>query len=167
MGHASEKKVLVVDDEPDIRVFVNAFLQEAGFNVEVAIDGIDALDKIRADKPDLITLDLVMPRKSGLALLRNLKKSDEWNDIPIIIITAHAADDFGNKYMKELNALEARFKPDQIMEKPIIPSELISAIGSLLSVEIDETGMDERDDLIDLIKAADPKKLDEVKKLFS
>ncbi|NQU63172.1 MAG: response regulator [SAR324 cluster bacterium] len=167
MVHASEKKVLVVDDEPDIRIFVSACLQEAGFSVDDAIDGLDALNKIMGNKPDLITLDLMMPRKSGVALLRNLKKSDEWNDIPIIIITAHASDSFGSKYMRELNALEAHLRPQHIMEKPIIPSKLVSVVSSLLAVETDVTEGDERDSVIDLIKSADQGKLDEIKKLFS
>jgi DNA-binding response OmpR family regulator len=167
MVHASEKRVLVVDDEPDIRIFVSACLSEAGFQVEDAIDGLDALNKIMANKPDLITLDLMMPRKSGVALLRNLKKSEEWNDIPIIIITAHASDSFGSKYMRELNALEERLKPQHIMEKPIIPSKLVSVICSLLSVQTDDAEFEERDSVIDLIKSADQSKLDEIKKLFS
>ncbi len=167
MVHASEMKILIVDDEPDIRIFVGACLQEAGFNVDDAIDGLDALNKITADKPDLITLDLMMPRKSGVALLRNLKKSDEWNDIPIIIMTAHASDSFGSKYMRELNALDDHLKPQHIMEKPIIPTKLVSVISSLLSVETDKSALDERDNVIDLIKDCDQSKLDEVKKLFS
>ncbi len=167
MVHASEKRVLIVDDEPDIRIFVSACLQEAGFVVDEAIDGLDAFNKIVGNKPDLITLDLMMPRKSGVALLRNLKKSDEWNDIPIIIITAHASDSFGNKYMRELNALESHLKPEHIMEKPIIPSKLVSVVSSLLGVETNIAAIDERDSVIDLIKSADQSKLDEIKKLFS
>ncbi len=167
MGLASEKNVLVVDDEPDIRLFISTCLQEAGFNVEVAIDGLQALEKIRSNKPDLLTLDLVMPRKSGLALLRNLKKSDDWNDIPIIIVTAHASDGFGSKYMKELNALEPHLQPQHIMEKPIIPSKLVSIVSSLLSVQLDESLMDGREDVLDIIKSCDQEKLDEVRKLFA
>lgn len=167
MAHASEKKILVVDDEPDIRIFVTACLSEAGFMVEDAIDGLDALNKIRGNKPDLITLDLMMPRKSGVALLRNLKKSDEWNQIPIIIVTAHASDSFGSKYMRELNALEPHLKPQHIMEKPIIPSKLVSVVSSLLSVQAEEMDTNERESVIDLIKSADQSKLDEIKKLFS
>jgi two-component system alkaline phosphatase synthesis response regulator PhoP len=167
MNLASEKKVLVVDDEPDIRIFVRACLEDAGFVVDDAIDGLDALNKISESKPDLITLDLMMPRKSGVALLRNLKKSDEWCDIPIIIITAHASDSFGNKYMRELNALDSHLKPQHIMEKPIIPSKLVSVVSSLLFVQTNVSEGEERDSVIDLIRSADQGKLDEIKKLFS
>ena len=62
MTQASEKRILVVDDEPDVRNFLAACLEDAGFNVETAFDGVDALEKIEAFSPDLMTLDMVMPR---------------------------------------------------------------------------------------------------------
>jgi len=167
MVHDSEKRVLVVDDEPDIRIFVSACLSEAGFMVEDAIDGLDALNKIRDNKPDLITLDLMMPRKSGVALLRNLKKSRDWNEIPIIVVTAHASDSFGSKYMREINALEEHLRPQHIMEKPIIPTKRVSVVCSLLPVESTDSGTEEMEGVIDLIKSADQSKLDEIKKLFA
>jgi CheY-like chemotaxis protein len=74
MAQASEKKILVVDDEPDVRNFLAACLEDAGFNVETAVDGIDALEKVEAFSPDLMTLDMVMPRMPGIKVIRELRK---------------------------------------------------------------------------------------------
>jgi len=60
---ASKKKILVVDDEPDVRNFLAACIEDAGFKVITAIDGVDALEKVAKDPPDLITMDMVMPRR--------------------------------------------------------------------------------------------------------
>jgi len=85
MAHASEKKILVVDDEPDVRNFLASCIEDAGFIVETAVDGVDALEKIQADIPDLMTLDMVMPRKSGISLMRKLRENENWANIPVII----------------------------------------------------------------------------------
>ena len=65
MAKANEKKILVVDDEPDVRNFLIACIQDAGFMVDSAVDGQDALDKIEKERPELITLDMNMPKMSG------------------------------------------------------------------------------------------------------
>ena len=65
MGEAAPKTILVVDDEADIRNFLKIALVEAGFKVVTANDGFEALEAVKAQKPDLISLDLVMPKKSG------------------------------------------------------------------------------------------------------
>ena len=92
MAETSEKKIIVVDDEPDVRNFIAAVLEDAGFNVETAIDGLDALEKVEAFSPDLMTLDMVMPRMPGIKVIRTLRKNKKWARLPIIIITAHARD---------------------------------------------------------------------------
>ena len=73
MAKASEKRILVVDDEPDVRNFLATCIEDAGFLVETACDGEDALEKIKANAPDLMTLDMVMPRRSGISLMRKLR----------------------------------------------------------------------------------------------
>ena len=73
-----ERTILVVDDEPDVRRYLQTILEDAGFNVVTASDGEEALQIIRRKKPDFISLDLVMPRKSGHRLLFELRKDREW-----------------------------------------------------------------------------------------
>jgi two-component system, OmpR family, response regulator len=84
-------KILVVDDEPDVRNLVARLLGPIG-DVQIAIDGADALDRILAgDRPDLIVLDLMMPKMDGLTLTRELKKDPGLAKIPIVILTAKTA----------------------------------------------------------------------------
>lgn len=173
MAHASEKKVLVVDDEPDVRNFLSACIEDAGFCVETAIDGVDALEKVKAEPPDLITLDMVMPRRSGIRVMRELKKNEEWGKIPVIVITAHAKDEFGSGYMEEFSAFAARHRPKYTLEKPVTPESLVKAICEILGVEAarkeDKTEMENagREDLLKLIQKADDETLKKVRSLVT
>lgn len=164
---ASEKRVLVVDDEPDVRDFLSTCLEDAGFQVETAIDGYDALEKIEINPPDLITLDLVMPRISGIKLLRKLRKNDKTKNIPVVIVTAHAKDEMGQKDLQELYAEEVRPAPEHIIEKPITPSSLIAGIGKILGVQLTGDIAAERIDVLNMVKTCSPEKLREIQKLLT
>ena len=104
MALASEKKVLVVDDEPDVRNFLAACIEDAGFQVKTAVDGADALEKLQEDPPDLMTLDMVMPRVSGINLMRQIRGMEGFTRLPVIVITAHAHDEMGSDDIKDFNA---------------------------------------------------------------
>jgi len=169
MGLASEKKILVVDDEPDVRNFLAACIEDAGFIVETAENGETALTKIKADPPDLMTLDMVMPRKSGIQLMRDLRRNAEWADIPVIVITAHARDEFGSNEIKDFNAFATRQQPKIIMEKPITPVKLVKSICDILSVESEadekmKIGNETGQDVIEgMLKKATPETLKKIK----
>lgn len=172
MAHASEKTVLVVDDEPDVRNFLAACLEDAGFNVKTAVDGVDALEKVKAHVPDLMTLDMVMPRKSGIQLMRNLREEEQWASIPVIVITAHAHDEFGSEDIKEFSAFAIRHRPRYTLEKPVTPEKLVKAVGEILEVDI-ETGddagaetVDERDLIKNLIDQSNPETLDKIREML-
>jgi CheY-like chemotaxis protein len=164
MAHASEKTVLVVDDEPDVRNFLATCISDAGFKVETAIDGIDALEKIKANKPDLMTVDMVMPRHSGITLMRKLRQNKEWENIPVIVITAHAKDEFGSEDVQKLEAFAAHHRPKFFMDKPITPAKLVKAIGDILEVEIEaaETATGNREKIQELMRDTDPNTLKKV-----
>lgn len=172
MAHASEKKILVVDDEPDVRNFLAACLEDAGFDVETASDGVDALEKVKARVPDLMTLDMVMPRKSGIQMMRNLREREEWSSIPVIVITAHAHDEFGSEDIKEFSAFAIRHRPRYTMEKPVTPEKLVKAVGEILEVEIEtekdttEEKMDDRDLIKNLIDQSNSDTLDKIKEML-
>lgn len=166
MALASEKRILVVDDEPDVRDFLSTCLEDAGFQVETAIDGFDALEKIEQNPPDLITLDLLMPRISGIKLMRKLRKNADWKKIPVIIVTAHAKDELGQKDLEDLYAEEVTPVPEHIIEKPITPSSLVNGIGKILNVSTDVEVAAERSDVLNAIKNASPDKLKEIQKLL-
>ena len=111
-------KALVVDDEADAREFVRAILESGDWEVEEAEDGDVALAKVAEVKPDLIVLDVQMPRKDGFAVFGELVKSPDTKDIKVIMLTGVAdkmgigfsADDMGEYLGKE---------PDAYVEKPI------------------------------------------------
>jgi CheY-like chemotaxis protein len=169
MASASEKKILVVDDEPDVRDFLASCIEDAGFIVRTAVDGQDALEKIEAEMPDLVTLDMLMPRKTGIRVIRTLRENEKFKNLPIIVITAHARDEFGSEDIKEFNAFASGLKPRYTMEKPVTPKVLINSICEILNVspEEKEESVSDRDKLIDLIKASDKQTLDRINELFN
>ncbi|MBU0699201.1 MAG: response regulator [Pseudomonadota bacterium] len=161
MKHASEKRVMVVDDEPDVRNFLAACLEDAGFKVETAVDGLDALEKVETFIPDLMTLDMVMPRMSGVKVLRTLRKNKKWANLPIIVITAHARDEMGSDQIEDFMAMTSKVRPRIILEKPISPANLVKTICEILKVKsevVKEAGLelsDERSKLVKLIQETD------------
>ena len=80
--------VLIVDDDPDMVETVGMMLESKGYEVGKAYDGIEGEESIRTRKPDLVVLDVMMPRKNGYVLCAELKKKQETKDIPIILLTA-------------------------------------------------------------------------------
>ncbi len=91
---APTRRVLVVDDEPNIVKMVSVRLKDAGFDVLVAMDGEEALTVTRTEHPDLIVLDLIMPRRDGFEVLEALKKDPQTRDIPIIVFTGKGQEGY-------------------------------------------------------------------------
>jgi len=87
-----KKKILVVDDEVDLVALVSLRLAASNFQVIKAYDGQAGLDKARSDKPDLIILDLMLPKIDGYKICRMLKSDEKYKNIPIILFTAQAQD---------------------------------------------------------------------------
>ena len=141
MAEADQKTVLVVDDEEDVRSFLTLALEEAGFNVVTASDGFEALEHVKKSPPDLISLDLVMPKRSGAKFHRDLTKNKEWSKIPILIVTGHARDDLGKADLKGLTMSG----PGIYLEKPVKPENYIAAIKKLLGMEVTEEEGDAAD----------------------
>ena len=82
------KKILIVDDEQDIQAYLVTLFENSGYQTCTACDGQDALQKTKAEKPDLVTLDIIMPKKSGVRYYREMKNDPDFKKIPIVIITA-------------------------------------------------------------------------------
>jgi DNA-binding response OmpR family regulator len=169
MPEISKKKILVVDDEADVRNFLQAALIEAGFDVTVAEDGDVALQKIKKQKPDLISLDLVMPHKSGAKLYHELQKNKEWAKIPVIIVTGHARDELGKSYLKNL----MMSGPGIYLEKPVKPNNYIAAVKSILKMETSDEEKEAakmvelQNYLKNVIDDADPDTLKKFKELLN
>lgn len=82
------RNILVVDDEPQICELLSGYFQETGFQTSVAYNGVEALNLLKTTKPDLIILDVLMPKMDGFELLKNLKSNPDYSAIPVIILTA-------------------------------------------------------------------------------
>jgi len=154
------KLVLVVDDEEDIRNFLKTVLLDAGFEVDIANDGFEALQKVKERAPDLISLDLVMPKHSGAKFFREIQKNKRWSKIPILIVTGHAQDDLGKADLQELTMSG----PGIYLEKPVKPANYIAAVCKILGLEKEISTVDSekaifRRKLKELLPEADANKL--------
>jgi len=120
--------ILIVDDEVDITKYLGTVLTDAGMNVLIAHDGDEALDALKRQVPDLISLDLVMPGKSGIRVLMELRKNREWSRIPVIIVTAHARDPKVQRDLRETLADSTMVGPSLYLEKPVTPQSYLRSI---------------------------------------
>jgi CheY-like chemotaxis protein len=171
MAKPEDKTVLVVDDEEDVREYFAMALEDAGFNVQRAENGNEALDRIKEEAPDFISLDLVMPEKSGIRLLYELRQNAEWRRIPFVVVTAHARDDAGRGDLEEILSSKTFSGPKVYLEKPVDAEQYVSFICEQLGVEYEgESMIDDteklRNELQDLIKKGDPDKLAEAVRLL-
>jgi two-component system alkaline phosphatase synthesis response regulator PhoP len=125
------KKVLVVDDDPDILDAVSMILDAQGYDVVLARDGVECLDKLIAEKPDIVILDLLMPKMDGFAVYKELQspKWAEYRDIPILILSSVREEASRRRYELETGQ---ELKADEYIEKPILPGILLDCVGKLL-----------------------------------
>jgi CheY-like chemotaxis protein len=159
MVRPEDKTVLVVDDEPNVRIYLQTALEDAGFNVVTAADGDEAWDIIRSLKPDFISLDLVMPRRSGPRLLYQLKKDKELSRIPVLIVTAHAKTELGKHDLENIMADSVMSGPGVYLEKPVRPAAYVRHIKEALGIEVTEDDVDKinmREELEERMKGASP-----------
>ena len=120
-------KILVVDDEPDVRVFLRTVLEDAGAEIYEASDGNHALAMARKHKPDLITLDLSMEGKDGISTFAELRSDAEIAGIPVCIVTGHPE-------FRELIYQRAVPVPDGYMDKPVKDAELVDNLHRILGL---------------------------------
>jgi CheY-like chemotaxis protein len=127
------KKVLVVDDDPDVRLFSVTVLEENGYTALEAEDGEKGLKMIKAEKPDLVILDVLMPRQSGVRLYRELKTAKALKDVRVIILSGIAKKTFlrSQKALTEFGGAEIP-EPEIYLEKPVEPDELADVIKKVL-----------------------------------
>ncbi len=131
MTSPSQKYVLVVDDEKDVRDYLCVALEDAGFRVGTASDGKEALESVLKERPDAISLDLVMPRHPGVKFFQELKRDRELSKIPVLIVTGHARDDLGRADFDSMTMSGEGV----YLEKPVKPHSYVSAVCQLLGIE--------------------------------
>jgi CheY-like chemotaxis protein len=110
------KRILIVDDEEDVRTFLNAVLEKAGYETVIACDGVEARNAVNAQKPDLITLDLQMPKNSGTDFYRGIRRDPDLKSIPVIVVSGLPG--------RHLAVPE----PFAVFDKPIDPDELLAKV---------------------------------------
>jgi CheY-like chemotaxis protein len=110
------KSILVVDDEKDVRDFLADLLEDEGYSVRQAADGVEAMDMIKNGRPDLILLDLLMPRETGTDLYRKIHRRKEFESVPVIVISG-----LPGRYV-------AVSKSVPVFDKPIDEHGLLAAI---------------------------------------
>lgn len=122
------KKVLIVEDEKDVQLYLSALMEDQGYEVITAGNGEEGLVLAESEKPDLITLDIAMPSQSGMRTFRMFKESETLKNIPVIIITGMGEN--VNNFIKRLKGFAK--PPEGFMGKPIIEKELIKMAARLI-----------------------------------
>ena len=124
-------KILVVDDDPDILDAITMILESRGYKVVTARDGIEALANLKAEKPDLMILDLLMPKMDGFGVCKELQdpRWSKYRDIPILILTSVREEASRRRYELE-TGLE--LDVDDYVEKPMSPDILLERVEKLL-----------------------------------
>jgi DNA-binding response OmpR family regulator len=121
------KNILLVDDEPNIVLSLEFLMKRAGYGVQTAADGDAALEAIREQPPDLILLDVNIPKRDGFDVCQTIRANPEWNDIPIIMLTAKGRDVEREKGL----ALGA----DDYVTKPFATQEVVDKVRAMLGDE--------------------------------
>ncbi len=123
-------KILVVDDDPDLVESVTMILESRNHEVIQAYGGIEGLEKAKAEKPDAIILDVMMPDKDGYAVCSELKGDPEYSEIPILLLTAVVSQIPSSTYTSRMGM---ETEADDYIDKPVEPGELAKLVERLLA----------------------------------
>ncbi len=126
---AELKKILIIDDEEDVRTYLSTFFTDNGFSAISAVDGKEGIQKAVAEKPDIITLDISMPEESGVRALRDLQNNEVTKNIPVIIVTGVSTD-----IKRFIESRKQVHPPEGFFEKPIDRDELLKKVKELLKI---------------------------------
>ena len=141
MGDLKDRLVLVVDDDPEVIDYISAILDDHQMKAMSASNGKEAMRRVRESKPDIILLDLMMPKQSGLGFFNELKKNEGYKNIPVIVVSGASkmtgVDMKSYIYDKEISERKQKIvgidaKPEAYVEKPVDPEKLIATIQKFL-----------------------------------
>ncbi len=129
---SEKKRILVVDDEPDFASIVKKNLEKEGFSVEIAYNGVEGMDKVKANPPDAIILDVMMPEMDGYEMCSKLKSDEQYEDIPVLMLTAVANHVTSTRYSHHGGmSMEA----DDYLPKPASAEDITDSIQGLLDMD--------------------------------
>ncbi|MEW6553418.1 MAG: response regulator [Actinomycetota bacterium] len=125
-------KILIVDDDPDIVDALYVLLEAEGYDVVSASDGEEGLERIKEENPDLIILDLLMPKLDGYGVCKTLQdpRWSKWKDIPILVLTSVREEASQRRYELETGV---RMDVDDYVEKPIDPDVVMARVRKILA----------------------------------
>jgi len=128
-----KKKILIVDDEPDIVSYLEMVLQDQGYETYTAVNGNEAMEAVKRDRPDLVTLDITMPEASGTRFYKEIRLDPDLSSIPVIIVTAVTGLG-GDKYAYEKFISNRHLvpAPEAYFPKPIDREEFLKSVGEIL-----------------------------------
>ena len=136
-----DRLVLVVDDDPEVIDYISAILDDHQMKTMSANSGKEAMKRVQETRPDVILLDLLMPKQSGLGFFNDLKKNEAYKDIPVIVVSGASkvtgVDVKSFIYDKEISERKQKVmgidaKPEAYIEKPVDPEKLIAEIQKFL-----------------------------------
>lgn len=148
---SDKKQILIVEDQEETMLFLSQILEHHGYGYQLAHNGDEAISALRRDRPDLVMLDLMMPRKSGVHVLQTMKSDPRFADIPVIVVTGMSdatgvdlqtgeeapIEDAGDVSALRMGSVLREkiqsLRPDGLIEKPVIPWALVAKIQELLS----------------------------------
>ena len=125
------KKILVVEDDRDLVELLQYNLEKEGFEVEVAYNGVEGLEKVQANPPDAIVLDVMMPEKDGYEMCKELKDDDSTCNIPVVLLTAVASHVTSTRYT---HADGMSTEADDYIAKPASAEEITKSVKRLLDM---------------------------------
>jgi len=127
-------KILVVDDEPDIRTYLKTLFAKEGHEVVTAANGEEGLEVARESRPDLIFLDILMPKRTGIMLYRKLRKDEDLGGVPVVILTGLAQ--YRSFFAQDFEEVPP---PDAFVEKPPQREDLVALVNRLLGGNVATT----------------------------
>ncbi|MEW5945387.1 MAG: response regulator [bacterium] len=132
LGEGAGRKILVIDDERDVRIFLSRIFRDKGYEVIEAPDANQGMRAIRDEKPDLVTLDLIMPKKTGMKLYWELRRDEKYRDLPVVIVTGYAKVDMPEIDFDRFLAEKEIPQPHGFIEKPIHPERILDTVRGVL-----------------------------------
>lgn len=128
MNETTPRTILIVDDEPDVCAYLQAFFEDHGYRTLRALTGKEGFEKAKQERPDLITLDITMPEESGVRMFRDLQADPETASIPVIIVTGVTHD-----FKRFIETRKNLRPPDGYFEKPIDRQQLLAKVEEILA----------------------------------
>jgi CheY-like chemotaxis protein len=126
------KRILIIDDEAAMITYLKTLLEDHGYETITSMSAEEALRTAREEAPDLISLDLLMPDRTGISLYRELKKDKQLSRIPVIMVTGFTAEQHPMIDFKQFIYRRDIPGPEAFVEKPIDPEEVLSAVARVL-----------------------------------